>query len=52
MYEIIYDYTDESGYEFRNIMETFEGTWTELQDYIKQMKENGCYNIDANSLEV
>lgn len=45
MYEIIYDYEDE-----KNIRETFEGTWTELQDHIEQMRENGCYNIDATDL--
>lgn len=51
MYEITYDYTDESGYECRNIRETFEGSWMGLQDYIKRMRANGCYNIDATSLE-
>ena len=46
MYEIIYDYDDE-----KNIRENFDGTWTELQDHIKQMRETGCYNIDATDLE-
>ena len=46
MYEIIYDYEDE-----RNIRETFEGSWTELQEYIKKMRETGCYNISAASLD-
>ena len=50
MYEIIYDYTDEGGYESRNNVETFEGTWTELQAYIKSMRKNGCYNITATEV--
>lgn len=50
VYEIIYDYTSEEGYEETNNVEEFEGTWSELQDYIKQMRRNGCYNIDANEV--
>ncbi len=46
-YEIMYDYTDDGGNENTNCYETFEGSWTELQEYIKQMRENGCYNITA-----
>ena len=46
MYEIIYDYEDE-----KNIRETFDGDWTALQEYITKMKENGCYNIDAASID-
>lgn len=46
MYELIYDYEDE-----RNIHEIFEGDWTELQAYIKRMRETGCYNIDATAIE-
>ena len=46
MYELIYDYEDE-----HNIHETLEGDWMELQDYIKRMRENGCYNIDATAIE-
>lgn len=45
-YEIIYDYEDE-----KNIRETFEGTWEELQSYIRQMRDTGCYNIDANCID-
>lgn len=49
VYEITYDYDDEwSGGGTSS--ETFEGTWSELQDYIKQMRRNGCYNIDANAV--
>lgn len=50
MYEIVYDYCGEFTEE-KNLTETFEGSWTELQDYIKKMKKNGCYNIDATAIE-
>lgn len=50
MYEIIYDYTDDSGYECCNNVETFEGTWDELQAYIRDMRRNGCYNISATCI--
>lgn len=50
IYEIIYDYTSEEGYEENNNVEQFEGTWTDLQDYLKQMRRNGCYNISANEI--
>ena len=45
-YEIIYDYEDE-----HNICETFDTeSWTDLKEYLKQMRKNGCYNIDASFL--
>ena len=45
-YVIFYDY--DNGYDTeRNIREEFTGTWSALQDYIKKMREQGCYNIDA-----
>lgn len=47
-YEIVYDYTSEEDSVAENCVEIFEGNWLELQDYIKKMKEQGCYNIDAN----
>ena len=50
IYEIIYDYCGEEGYEEQNIQERFSGGWSELQDYIRQMKENGCYNISATAV--
>lgn len=50
MYELIYDYSSDYVDE-RNIHETFEGSWTELQDWIKEMRKNGCYNITAVALE-
>lgn len=45
-YEIVYDYCNDYSDE-HNIREIFEGTWSELQDYIKEMKSNGCYSIEA-----
>ena len=51
MYEITYDYTDEGGYESRNITEDFTGTWGELQAYIKTMRRTGCYNIDVSAVD-
>ena len=50
MYEIIFDYTDDYGYESRNNVEMFTGSWTELQDHIKKMRRNDCYNITATSV--
>lgn len=50
VYEITYDYTSEEGYEETDNVEQFEGTWSDLQDYIKQMRRNGCYNIDASEI--
>ena len=50
-YEIIYDYDNgvlgEGYFEEKNLREEFTGSWDELQDYIKSMKQNGCYNIDV-----
>ena len=51
MYEITYDYTDEGGFERRDITEIFKGTWTELQAYIRAMRRSGCYNIAANAVD-
>ena len=51
MYEITYDYTDEGGCESRNITERFDGTWTELQEYIRTMRRTGCYNIAASAID-
>lgn len=46
-YEIVYDFCNDYTEE-RGIVEYFDGSWTELQEYLKQMKRNGCYNIDCN----
>ena len=45
MYAIFYDYEDEY-----NIRESFEGSWIELQEYITNMRKQGCYNIYAASM--
>ena len=50
MYELIYDFSDDYVDEY-NICEVFYGTWTELQECIKQMRQNGCYNISATYIE-
>ena len=44
-YIIIYDYED-----CINCQESFEGSWQELQEEIKSMKKEGCYNIDATAI--
>lgn len=49
-YEIIYDWCSIDGDEERNIVEEFEGSYTELQDHIKSMRANGCYNISATCI--
>lgn len=50
-YEIIYDYCSDDGYEEHNIKENFCGGWNELQKYLKDMRSNGCYNIDATCID-
>lgn len=42
-YEITYDCDACS-----NLTEEFRGDWGELKQYIKELKDAGCYNIDAN----
>ena len=49
-YEIIYDVSDGFSEE-HNKLERFEGSWTELQAYIKDMKRTGCFNIDATCID-
>lgn len=49
-YELVYDHTGQEGIEEKNIHEKFEGTWTELQEYVKKLKATGCYHIDAAAL--
>lgn len=44
-YTIVYDYEDS-----KNCQEEFKGDWLELKKYIKTMKEQGCYNIDATAV--
>ena len=43
-YEIIYDYADEWS-ETNGLIEYFDGSFNELQEYLKQMRKNDCYNI-------
>ena len=50
MYQIIYDYCSDEGYTETNIVEDFKGAWSELQEYIKTMRKNGCYNIVAAAI--
>lgn len=45
-YEIVFDCDDE-----RNIRDEFTGDWFDLQDCIKRMRENGCYNIEAACID-
>lgn len=52
MYKIFYDFTDDYGNTASNCYEFFEGDWFELQEVIKKMRKNGCYNIDAVDMEV
>ena len=49
-YEIIFDVSDGFNYEELNIRELFIGSWLDLQDYLKQMRLDGCYNITANCI--
>ena len=51
MYKIFYDYTDYAGYEWRNCQDSYDGDWNGLQECIKNMRLNGCYNIDAEYVE-
>lgn len=46
MYEVIYD-VDE---DVRNIRETFAGSWFDLQDFIKNLRDSGFYNIAVNNI--
>ena len=49
-YVIVYDWygrIDDFGDDSTNNVEEFVGTWKELQEYICEMRINGCYNIDA-----
>ena len=50
-YELVYDFCDEYGNEDTNITETMDVSgWGELQECIKMMRKNGCYNINATHL--
>lgn len=48
LYEIAYDYTDDSGYESRNNIDQFDGSWQDLQKYIREMRKNRRKEHDRN----
>ena len=51
VYEITYDYCSRDGLSWdENIRERFEGSWGELQDYIRELRYNGCFNITASAV--
>ena len=47
-FEIIYDYEDEWAGTCYNLCDTFDGTWPEMQEYVEQMREAGCYAINVS----
>lgn len=48
-YIIVYNW-DGADYEVETCVEEFVGSWNELYEYIRQMRNNGCYNIEANEV--
>lgn len=47
-YEIVYTVYDEWTGSEENAIETFEGTFSEMQDYIRILREaDWCYNISV-----
>lgn len=44
MYEIMYDVDDDT----RNVTETFEGSYDEMRQYLRDLRADGCYNITAS----
>lgn len=49
-YEITYDYCSEEGFEERNVLEYFEGSWSDMVDYIMDLKKCGCYHIQSAAI--
>lgn len=47
-YEITWCEDDEWGEH--TYQEFFDGSWTELQHRIKNLRKAGCYHIDASAL--
>jgi len=45
-YEIIYTVCEDDGSEY-DVTEIFEGTWDEMREEIKAMKQQGYYNISV-----
>ena len=51
VYDICYDYCSLDGHEQRNLHERFTGSYLDLQDYLKNMREDDCcYNITATRI--
>ena len=48
-YEIIYDYSDEWADEY-NLTNEFTGTHEELEDYLRQLREAGCYHFSVSCI--
>ena len=46
-YEVIWNESDEWG-EY-TCSTVFEGSWDDLQAYIKRLRNADCYHIDANA---
>lgn len=44
----VLSYNCEDGYDENDI---FEGSWLELQDFIKMLRQSGCTNISACALD-
>ena len=52
VYEITYDFVSRDGESWdEDIRERFEGSWGELQDYIRELRYNGCINIWAAAID-
>ena len=49
-YEITYDYFDECENCERHIVEDFDGKWSEMVAYLRQLRKNGCYNIVSTAI--
>lgn len=54
VYDVYYDYDYQYGdgeddWATDTAHETFTGSWDDLQDFIRELKASGYYNIDANA---
>ena len=48
VYEITYNYVcEDEDTDERNIKIQFEGSYADLQEYIKEMERGGCFIIDT-----
>ena len=48
MYELFYYYDEWAGVRGETVL--FEGRWDELQQYIRQLRDIGCYDITASHI--